>query len=159
MPGLVRWRPPWAPRRPSRAIRPWRGSPWSRDLDRWFERMEEEFESLVPWSDRDFDLDMYETDTAIVVEASLPGVKADDVDISLTGNTLSLKGEVKEETEEERGDYHYQERHYGKFQRSVMLPTEVIADEATAEFKDGVLKLTLPKAEETERKTINISAK
>ncbi len=104
-------------------------------------------------------IDMYETDNDVVVKASLPGVKPDDVDVTVTGNTLSIKGETKEEVDETKGDYHYRERRYGAFQRTVTLPTEVEAGKAEATFENGVLTLRLPKVEEVKPKQISIKAK
>jgi len=105
-------------------------------------------------------LDVYETDDNLVVEAALPGIKPEDVDISVVGNTLSIKAETKhEEKKEEKGKYHYQERRYGAFQRTVSLPVEVHADKAEAVFENGVLKLTLPKAEEAKPKRITVKTK
>jgi HSP20 family protein len=105
-------------------------------------------------------LDLYETDDNLVVETSLPGINPDDVDISIVGNTLTIKGETKHEAEKgEKGRYHYRERRYGAFQRSIILPTGVNTDAAEAVFKDGVLKLTLPKVEEAKPKRIEVKAK
>ncbi len=105
-------------------------------------------------------LDVYETDNNLVVEASLPGISPDDVDISIVGDTLTIKGEVKHEAEkEEKGRYHYRERRYGAFQRSVTLPTNVDTDAAEAVFENGVLKLTLPKVEEAKPKRIEVKTK
>jgi HSP20 family protein len=105
-------------------------------------------------------LDLYETDDNLVVETSLPGINPDDVEISIVGNTLTIKGETEHEAEkEEKGRYHYRERRYGAFQRSIILPTGVNTDAAEAVFKDGVLKLTLPKVEEAKSKRIEVKAK
>lgn len=101
-------------------------------------------------------LDMYETDGEVVVKASVPGVKPEDLEITVTGNTLSIKGEVKEETEDKKGDYHYKELRFGSFQRSVALPVDVEADRAEATFENGVLNLKLPKVEEVKPKQISI---
>ena len=104
-------------------------------------------------------LDMYETDGEVVVKASVPGVKPEDLDITVNGSTLSIKGEVKEETENKKGDYHYKEIRYGQFQRAVALPAEVNVDKAEAKFEDGVLHLTLPEVEQVKPKQITIKAK
>lgn len=102
-------------------------------------------------------LDVSETDEALVVEASLPGIRREDVDISIVGNTLTIKGEAKhEQKKEEKGKYHYRERRYRSFQRSIPLPVEVNSDEAKAILTDGELKLTLPKVEETKSKRIEV---
>jgi HSP20 family protein len=104
-------------------------------------------------------IDMYETDEALVIKATLPGVEPKDVDITVTGNTLTIKGEIREEEEGKRGTVHFQERRYGKFQRSISLPSTVDPNKAEAEFKNGILTLTLPKVEEAKPKRIPVKAK
>jgi HSP20 family protein len=104
-------------------------------------------------------LDVFETQDEITVKASIPGMKPEDIDISVTGDTLTIKGETQEEKEEKDGNYHLRERRYGAFQRSVVLPTLVNADKAEAEFKNGVLTLSLPKVEEVKPKSIKVKAK
>ncbi len=104
----------------------------------------------------DLALDMYETDNELVVTAALPGVKPEDVDVTITGDTLCIKGEVKSETKTEKANYLRQERRYGAFARTISLATPVQADKAEAKFKDGVLTLSIPKAEEAKPKTIKI---
>ena len=104
-------------------------------------------------------LDMYETDDDLVVEASLPNIGPDDVDISIVGNSLTIKGETEhEEEKEEKGKYFFRERRYGAFQRTVSLPVEVNADEAEATFENGVLKLSLPNVEEAKPMRITVKA-
>lgn len=105
-------------------------------------------------------LDLSETADKLVVEASLPGFDADDVDVSIVGNTLTIKGEKKQEEEkEEKGKYHLRERRYGAFQRTITLPVDVDADATEAVFENGELKLTMPKVEEAKRKRIELKAK
>jgi len=104
-------------------------------------------------------IDMYQTEDEVVVKASLPGMKADDVQISITGETLSIKGEFKEKAETKEKAYHLREQRYGSFERTLGLPAEVVADKAKAEFEDGILTITLPKAEEVKPKTITVKAK
>jgi HSP20 family protein len=104
-------------------------------------------------------VDMYETDDAVVVEASVPGVKPEEIDVKVAGHVLTIKGERKEEKKEERSSYVYRERSLGSFHRSVTLPTEVDVDEATAEFEHGVLTLTLPKSETVKPKSIKVTAR
>jgi HSP20 family protein len=104
-------------------------------------------------------MDLYQTDNEVVVKASLPGVKAEDVQISVTNGVLSLRGEVREEKEEKGHTYHLRERRVGTFARAVTLPTDVDVDKAHAEFEDGILVLTLPKAEQVKPKTITVKAK
>jgi HSP20 family protein len=104
-------------------------------------------------------IDMLQTDDDIIVKATLPGIAADDLDIQITGDTLSLRGETKEEEEVKEGKYHLRERRYQSFSRSLRLPTTVVADKAVAEMKNGILTLTLPKAEEVKPKAITVKAK
>lgn len=104
-------------------------------------------------------MDMYQTENEVVVKAMLPGVKADDIQVSITGDVLTLRGEVKQDAEVKEANYHLKERSFGSFSRSVSLPVPVVADKAKAEFENGVLTLILPKAEEVKPKTITVKAK
>ena len=105
-------------------------------------------------------LDMYQTDNEVVVKAAIPGVKTDDVQINVTGEVLTIKGETKEKEEvKEEKAYHLREQRWGSFERTIALPTDVIADKAKAEFENGILTITLPKAEEVRPKSITIKAK
>jgi HSP20 family protein len=105
------------------------------------------------------EVDMYQTDDDVVVKATLPGVKAEDINISVTGDGLTIRGEIKEEKVTDKANYHLHERRSGTFARSITLPTSVVSDKAQAVFEDGVLNLTLPKAEEVKPKSITIKAK
>ena len=102
-------------------------------------------------------VDVYENDDALVFKAELPGFSKDDVHVELKDNVLTLKGERKRNLEVKEEHYHRMERSYGTFQRSFALPIGVDAEKAEASFKDGVLKLTLPKAETTKPKRIGIN--
>jgi HSP20 family protein len=104
-------------------------------------------------------IDMYETDEAVVLKAPIAGIKPEDMDISVAGDTLTIKGETKAEEEIKRENYYCQERRFGAFSRSVTLPVPVVAEEAEAVFENGVLTLTLPKAEEVKPKAIKVKAK
>ena len=103
-------------------------------------------------------VDIYEGDEAFTVKAELPGFSKDDVQVEMKDNRLTLKGERIHQTDVNEAKYHRVERVYGTFQRSIRLPTMVDVDKAEATFKDGVLKLTLPKAEEVKPKAIRITA-
>jgi HSP20 family protein len=103
-------------------------------------------------------LDVHETADDIVVTAALPGVKADDVEITMTGQNLLLRGELKADEKVERDQYIYRERRYGAFSRSVQLPVRVEGEQAQATFEDGILTLRIPKAEEVKPRQIRISA-
>lgn len=104
-------------------------------------------------------MDVYETDDALVVSAPVPGIKPEEVEITITGNTLTIKGETKAEEREEKGNFIRQEVRYGSFQRSLALPVDVQSDKADALFENGMLKLTLPKAEQVKPKSIKINVK
>lgn len=104
-------------------------------------------------------VDLYQTDDEVVLRANLPGMKAEDVQISITGEILTLKGELKEKEEKKEKAYHLREQRFGSFERTVGLPTQVVGDKAKAEFEDGILTITLPKAEEVKPRTITVRAK
>ena len=144
-----------------------RWEPWS-DLMSLREAMDRLFEEsfvrpragwLAPLGDGTLTVDMYETDEEVVVKTAVPGVKSEDIDVSITGDVLTIKGETKAEEKVEKANYIRQECRYGAFSRSLTLPSTVVADKAAAEFENGVLTLTLPKAEEVKPKTIKIKAK
>lgn len=115
--------------------------------------------ALAPRATGTLAVDVYETDEDVVVKASVPGVDPEDLDLSITGDTLTIKGETRAEEEVEEENYVYRERRYGAFSRSMTIPTSVRADEADAEFDDGVLTLRLPKTEEVKPKTIKVKTK
>ncbi len=107
----------------------------------------------------DLAIDMYETKNEVVVKAALPGVKPDDVEITLTGDTLTIRGETKEEKEVKEKDYIRKERREGSFSRSLTLPSGLNADKAEATFENGVLQLRIPKSEESKPKSIKVRGK
>ena len=102
-------------------------------------------------------VDIFENGDNLVLKAELPGVNPDEVEIRVEDNTLYLKGERKFEKEVKEQNYHRVERTYGTFTRSFSLPNSVDADKVTANYKDGVLTLTMPKKEEAKPKTIKIN--
>ncbi len=104
-------------------------------------------------------IDLYQTEKNVVVKAALPGLKAEEVQISVTGEVLTLKGEYKQAEEIKDATYHLKEQRYGTFERSVMLPTEVQTEKAKADFENGILTITLPKAEQVLPKTITVKAR
>jgi HSP20 family protein len=103
-------------------------------------------------------VDVHETADALVVTAALPGMKADDVEITITGQTLTLRGEFKADEEIKREQYLYRERRFGSFNRTIQLPVRVQGEQASATFADGVLTLTVPKAEEVKPRQIRVEA-
>jgi HSP20 family protein len=104
-------------------------------------------------------IDMYQTNDDVVVKATLPGLKSEDVDITVTGETLTLRGEFKQNDEQKETNYHIREQRYGSFERSILLPTDVEANKAKADFDNGVLTITMPIAEAVKPKSISIKAK
>jgi HSP20 family protein len=107
----------------------------------------------------DLALDMYETDSDVVVTMAVPGIAPEDLEISVTGHRLTVKGETKAEAGSEGKDWVIRERRYGKFMRSITLPERAEADKAEAEFENGVLTLTVPKREEAKAKSIQVQNK
>lgn len=101
-------------------------------------------------------VDVYEDENAFLIKLDLPEVNRDDVKVSLNENTLSISGERRVENEEKRENYHRVERSYGQFYRSFTLPPNVNGGAINAQFKDGVLRLTLPKKEEAKPKQIDV---
>lgn len=101
-------------------------------------------------------VDVIDRDTEILVKAEMPGVEKDDLDVSVTGNTVTIKGTTSHEEKEEKGDYYRCEISRGSFSRTVPLPASVDSNKAKASFKDGILELTLPKVEKSKRKSVTI---
>jgi HSP20 family protein len=103
-------------------------------------------------------VDIYENKDQIVLEAELPGMKREDFDVSVENNVITLRGERHFEKKEESDNYHRVERAYGSFTRSFTLPNTVTAEGATADYANGVLRVSLPKREETKARRIEIKA-
>ena len=102
-------------------------------------------------------LDVHEDKDNFVVQAELPGMKREEIDVSLHDGALSLSGERKTEKKYEEAEVYRTERFFGKFQRTVTLPAPVAADKVKAQYKDGVLTITLPKTEEAKPKQIDVN--
>jgi HSP20 family protein len=113
----------------------------------------EEYPETVTWG---VALDVREKEDEFIVEASLPGVKPEDVDVTFSNNTLTIKGEVRSEEEKEDARYHLRERRYGLFTRSITLPRGINGEAIQASYTAGVLTLHLPKREEVKPKRIEI---
>ena len=101
-------------------------------------------------------VDVIERDSEIVIKAELPGVDKKDLDISVTKNTVTIKGSTSHEKKEEKGELYRCEISRGSYSRTLPLPSEVNEDKAKATFKDGILELTLPKVEESKRRSIKV---
>jgi HSP20 family protein len=117
-----------------------------------------DFETSIPTTAFNPSVDIFENDNEVVLKAELPGMNAKDIDVRLENNVLTLKGERHFEKETKEENYHRIEREYGTFTRSFALPTAVNGDKVTAEYKDGILKIVLPKKEETKAKPIKVAA-
>lgn len=127
------------------------------DFDRMFESMVGD-ESSMATDLIGTRMDLVENDKAFEIRMDLPGVKPDQVEVHVENNVLTIRGERSEEKEEgKKGEkYHRVERRFGSFSRSVVLPSGVADDEAVANFKDGVLKIVLPKNEKSKTRKIDI---
>jgi len=101
-------------------------------------------------------IDVIDRDEEVVVRAEVPAVKKEDLEVSVSGNLLTIRGETRHEEKEEKGDYYRCEISSGAFSRMVTLPAEVDESKAKASLKDGVLELTLPKLEQAKRRTIKV---
>lgn len=104
-------------------------------------------------------IDVYQTDTEIVIKSTIAGVKADDLDVNITNDMVTIKGKREDETKESGRDYYYQECYWGSFSRSIILPVDIEAENASAEMKDGILTIRLPKAEKVKTKKIKVIGK
>jgi HSP20 family protein len=139
------------------------------EMEKRFEEMEKRFEDFFrrPFSSMPFwlsrlrmpeveevvpSVDIVKEGDDIVVKAELPGMKKEDIDVSLTKDTITISGEKKKEEKIEKKDYYSLERSYGSFKRSFSLPAEVRTEKASAKFKDGVLEIRIPKTEEAKKK-------
>lgn len=144
-------------------IRPFREL---RGFDREADRFFRNFMGRSPWWDESGELtvaepniNVYEDDQNVVVEAQVPGLKKEDLQLNLTSNRLTLRGETKRESEKKERNYHLREMRYGSFERSIPLPSEVASEKASAELKDGLLRVTLPKSEAAKKRVRQIEVK
>jgi HSP20 family protein len=124
--------------------------------------MDRLFDIFVGWNGiegRYPDMDMYQTDELVVVKATPPGIKPEKIQIYVTGDMLTIRGEKKQEEEVKNATFHLREQRFGSFSRSIPLPSQVISDKAKAVYENGVLTLEMPKAEEVRSKTITVKAR
>ncbi len=143
--------------------------PWRRRVENAPATFRREFDDLLQrffgaerpdWlSGRGFSpaVDISENDSEVLVKAELPGIDQKDIEVSLSGDVLTIKGEKREEKEEKGENIHRVERSYGSFSRAFTLPCEVKSEAVEAKFKDGVLSLKLPKSETSKKKSIKIN--
>jgi HSP20 family protein len=124
--------------------------PWD-ELDRWFgNTMPMARNGMMP------SVDVYQTKNDVVIEAPLPGWKAEDVNLSIENDVLTIEAKIEHKSEVDDKEYYRREVRMGSFHRAVALPTAVQADKADAKFEDGILKVVIPKAEHAKPKTIDI---
>jgi HSP20 family protein len=143
------------------ALVPWKPfdelTSFRREMDRLWDRFFSERPALdmleKGWEPT---MDITETKSDLIVKAELPGIDPKEIDISLTGDTLTIKGEKQQEKEEKEENYYRIERSYGIFSRTIKLPMSVQNDKIKASYQHGVLKITLPKSEEAKQKQIKI---
>lgn len=137
---------------------PWREmDTMRREIERLFD--ESLFRREFPFLDKEvaaMPLDIYEEGNQIMVKASIPGLKPEDIKVEVRGDVLRIHGEAKKEEEKQERNYHLREHRYTRFERSVVLPSEVQTDKAEAVFENGMLILTLPKTEVAKAKAIPI---
>ena len=148
--------------KPKKAVSPWHPFRELEEMERRFEDVfGRSFLSWWPLRSEEWvpSVDVIEREDSFVVQAELPGMKREGIDISVTDNTLSISGERNLETEVKKGEYHRRERSYGRFSRSMSLPANVDADKIKASFEDGVLEIILPKTAESKTKKITVSEK
>ena len=130
-----------------------------REMDRLFEDFSHGGGALRFWERAaEPAVEVSDTAEAVVVKVQVPGINKDDIQLTITENALTVKGEMKEEEKKEDKNYHRQEFRYGAFVRSVALPAPVQAEKASAQLKDGVLEVTMPKSAEAKVKHIPIQA-
>ncbi len=135
-----------------------------RDMDRWMEGF---FNEGVPSLGRSFfprwatfpAIDMYEEKNHFIIKVEVPGVEKDDINVTVADNALLIRGETKKEETAKEQDYYYSEFRYGGFSRSIPLPAGVKTEEIKATFKNGVLRLEVPKQDEEKEKEIKIEVK
>lgn len=142
---IIRWNPTREVTRMERDLR---------RMMRDFEQTSEEPSSMAVWVPP---VDIYETDNEIVVRADVSGIDPKDLDIRIENNVLTMKGERRMQEEVKEDTYHRIESAYGTFMRSFTLPAAVEEDQIKAEYKDGVLKITLPKKEQAKPKQIKVA--
>jgi HSP20 family protein len=129
-----------------------------RDMDRLLARFWDDFGvPFFPRAAREtFALEMSETEDTLVFRAEIPDITPDDLEVSVTDDNLTIKGELKQDLATEGEDYEGQERRYGFFSRTIQLPCKILMDDVTATYKDGVLSIVLPKCKQESPRGIKI---
>lgn len=127
-----------------------------KEMDRIWDRFSHDSSGSTSEQDWNPSLDLTETESSLVAQVEIPGIDPDEIDISVTTDLLTITGEKKKEAEETGGTCHFAERIYGKFSRSIRLPTTVNPDQVEARYKDGVLRITLGKTAFAKSKRIEV---
>lgn len=125
-------------------------SPFRRDWAEWPA-------SLIPFEGRTPRVDVIDQEDKVIVRAEVPGVKKDDLDVSLSDDAVTIRGTTRHEEEKKEGEYYRRELSEGEFSRTVPLPADVDGEKAKASFSDGILELTLPKQEKSRRHKIEVT--
>jgi len=153
---LVRWNP-------TRELATWPSDLFGiqREMNKMFNNffrgdIQDEDSAIMAWTPA---VDIAEHDDEYLVKVELPGVNKEDVKITIESNVLTIRGEKKQEKETKKENYHRVERNYGSFQRSFTLPSTVKSEKIDASYKDGILSVSLPKAEEAKPKQIEVKVK
>ncbi len=146
---MVPWRP-WGPFKEMERMRNEMDRLWESFMEGKPGRRTEEISRWVP------SLDLSETKDSYIVKAEIPGMEPKDIDISLQADLLTIRGEKKQEKEEKEENYHFIERSYGSFSRSIRLPQEIKGNKIKASYKEGILKVILPKSEEAKKKEVKV---
>ena len=148
MPGLIVWK--------NQEIRKMR-----KDMDRLFDRIWEEFSGpLIPRPAREIPfIDLSETEENLIIKAEVPGINPEDLDISIADDTLTIRGEMKQEIVSEGEDYHRTERRYGSFSRTLQLPCRVLMEDVEATYKKGILSIVLPKCKPEKARGVKVKVK
>jgi HSP20 family protein len=138
---------------------PWTGlSTLQREMNRLFEALSDDDGRHIAEQMTMPAVEVSDTPEAVIVKAQVPGMSKDEIQVTVTDDALTLKGERKEEEEKKEKTYYRREFRYGAFTRTVPLPVAVQAEKATAQLKDGVLAITIPKSEQAREQTIPIQA-
>lgn len=129
-------------------------------MGNWENEMKRLFGELAPWNGERFvpAIDVRESEDSYLVEADIPGMKKEDIHIEIADNVLTIKGERKSDSEQKEKEYHRLERTYGSFRRSIQVPGGFNHDSVSAKFEDGVLRITLPKPEESKPRRVTVNA-
>ena len=118
--------------------------------------LRQEESSFADDSEGQLTIDVYQTDTDVVIKSTIAGVKPEDLDVSMNNDMITIKGERRNEESVSDENYYYQECYWGGFSRSVVLPVEVVAEKIEASLKNGILTIKLPKADTTKTKKITV---